>query len=163
MMTRRLPIMRGLVAVLVGSFFLTIVTGCISPKDDYQDFAKRPLTQREASVVDVEITPCEQVLKEDLSGLYYTTCLPRDVPSPFALATNVKIVPAADGKTATLDLSFTPLNAKAQTMTDTVGDLVTLPQTNIDTNCAYTENIGTLTLKADANSLMRDLTATNVI
>ena len=29
--------------------------------------------------------------------------------------------------------------------------------------CAYTENIGTLTLEAAANSLMRDLTATNVV
>jgi hypothetical protein len=85
------------------------------------------------------------------------------VPTPFALATTVKITPAADGKTATLDMSFTPLRTDAKTMSDTEGDPIMLPETTIDPMCAYTENIGTLTLPAKSNSLMRDLTATNVV
>ena len=48
-------------------------------------------------------------------------------------------------------------------MSDTAGDPIILQPTTIDTNCAYTENIGTLTLNASANSLGRDLTATNVV
>ena len=163
MTTRPLPIAYGSLGVLVGSFFLSASAGCISPKDDYADFARRPLTEHDSGFADVEITPCETLLKEDLTGPYYTSCRPRDVPSPFSLATNIKVTPDADGRTATLDMSFTPLKTDAMTFNDTVGSLITLPETKIDSTCAYTENIGTLTLEAAANSLMRDLTATNVV
>jgi hypothetical protein len=163
MMTRPLPIAYRSLGVLVGSFFLSASAGCIDPKDDYADFARRPLTEHDAGVADVELTDCDKLLTQDLSGSYYTSCRPRDVPSPFALATNVKVTPDADGGTATLDMSFTPLRTDAKTLNDTAGSLVTLPETKIDSTCAYTENIGTLTLEAAANSLMRDLTATNVV
>jgi len=147
----------GLVALACGA------AGCISPKDDYKDFGSRPLTQREASVADVEQTLCETLLGQDLSGSFYTSCLPKELPIPFALASNKKVTPAADGLTATFDLSFTPLKSAATSMTDTTGPLTTLPATAVDANCAYTLNIGTLTLGAEANSLMRDLTATDVV
>jgi hypothetical protein len=160
---RPLPIAHGSLGVLAGAFFLATSAGCINPKDDYADFAQRPLTQHEAGTADVELTDCELLLKQDLSGLYYTSCRPRDLPIPFALRSDVKITPDADGTTATLDMSFTPLKTDAMHMTDTAGSLTMLPETKIDTKCAYTENIGTLTLDAAANSLMRDLQATNVL
>jgi hypothetical protein len=136
---------------------------CISPKDDYQDFASRPLTQREAGIVDVQVTPCQELLGKDLNGLYYTSCLPKDVPLPFALATEQKVVPSEDGTTASLELSFTPLKTNATSMADTTGMPTKLPPTTIDSMCAYTLDIGTLTLGAEANSLGRDLTATQVV
>ena len=79
-MTRPLPIAYRSLGVLVGSFFLSASAGCINPKDDYADFARRPLTEHDAGFADVELTPCEQLLKEDLTGSYHTSCRPRDVP-----------------------------------------------------------------------------------
>jgi hypothetical protein len=137
--------------------------GCINPQDAYDDFASRPLSEREAGVVDVALTPCQELLAKNLSGLYYTSCLPKDLPVPFALATQDTITPAPDGKTATLARSFTPLKTAATTMADTVGDPIVLQPVTIDENCAYTENIGTLTLGASANGLGRDLSATDVV
>ncbi len=137
--------------------------GCVHPDEDYQAFIARPVKVREAGVTDVTLTPCEELLRQDLDGLFYTSCRPHDLPAPFALAVNQKVTPSADGKTATFDLSFTPLKIAATMMSETVGDLVTLPQTMLDTACAYTENIGTLTLGRAANALDRELTATNVV
>jgi hypothetical protein len=138
-------------------------SGCISPRDDYDDFAKRPLAVREAGVVDVELTPCQTLLGQDLSGSFYTSCLPKDLPIPFALATTQKVTANEDGTTGTLELSFTPLKTDATKMSDTTGPVTKLAPTMIDSMCAYTLNIGTLTLGAEANSLMRDLTATDVV
>jgi hypothetical protein len=138
-------------------------SGCISPKDDYKDFSSRPITEREASVVDVEMTQCQKLLGENLSGLFYTSCLPKANGAPFALATTQTITPSEDATSATLEMSFTPLKLFPTSMSDTTGAATVLPKTTIDSNCAYTLNIGTLTLGKDANALNRDLTATNVV
>ena len=137
--------------------------GCIDPKSDYEDFATRPLAEREASVADVQLTMCQELLGQNLSGLYYTSCLPKANPAPFALATTLTVTPAEDDMTASLEMSFTPLKLYATSMSDTTGSPLTLPKTTIDSNCAYTLDIGTLTLGREANSLDRDLTATNVV
>jgi len=137
--------------------------GCVQPEDDYRAFIARPVTVRDAGVADVTLTRCEDLLRQNLNGVYYTTCRPRDVPVPFALAVNQKVTPAADGKTGTIDLSFTPLQINAATVSDTIGNVVTVGPATIDADCAYTMNVGTLTLPKDANSLTRDLTATNVV
>src|SRR5438477_566717 len=55
MMTRPLPIAYRSLGVLVGSFFLSASAGCINPKDDYADFARRPLTEHDAGFADVEL------------------------------------------------------------------------------------------------------------
>jgi hypothetical protein len=158
-----LPVARLPIPAFVGAWLaIACVSGCVSPRDDYEEFSKRPLTEREASVVDVQLTPCEELLTKNLSGLYYTGCRPKD-SAPFALAVNQKVTPSADGKTGTFGLSFKPLNTMATTMADTVGDLVTLPETMLNSDCTYKEVIGTLTLGANANALMRDLTATDVV
>jgi hypothetical protein len=138
-------------------------SGCINPKDDYNDFASRPLTEREASVSDVQQTPCQELLGQNLSGSFYVTCLPSTLAAPFALATTQKVSANEDGTTGTLELSFTPLTATATKMSDTTGPTTPLPKTTIDSMCAYTINIGTLTLPSDANTLGRDLTATHVV
>ncbi len=138
-------------------------SGCINPKDDYNDFASRPLTQREASVADVQLTPCQELLGQNLSGSYYASCLPATLPAPFALATTQTVTAHEDGMTGTLEMSFAPLKADAMTMSDTAGPAMSLPKATIDAMCTYTINIGTLTLPAAANTLQRDLTATHVV
>src|SRR5713101_5954538 len=158
-----LPVAYRPIPALVGAFLaLACSSGCVRPRDDYEDFSKRPLTQREASVVDVELTSCEVLLKKNLDGLYYTSCHPLD-SAPFALAVTQKVTPSPDGKTGKLNLSFKPLKVMAKTMADTTGDLVTLPETTLNSDCTYKEVIGTLTLGASANALGRDLTATDVV
>jgi hypothetical protein len=138
-------------------------TGCINPRDDYTAFSARPIAQREAGLVDVALTPCQELLNQALSGLYYTSCRPALLPIPFALATHETITPSQDGAGAGLAMTFTPLKTTAMSMSETTGDPIALPQTTIDANCAYTMNIGTLTIGAEANALMRDLTATDVV
>src|SRR6185295_4025534 len=83
--------------------------GCISPKDDYADFATRPLAEREASVADVQVSPCQQILSQAVSGSYYTSCLPKELPAPFALATKLNLTASEDGTTGNLKMSFTTL------------------------------------------------------
>jgi hypothetical protein len=163
-MTRgSLPVAYRTIRAFAGALLaLACGSGCVRPKDDYEDFSKRPLTEREASVVDVQLTPCEELLTKNLDGLYYTGCRPKD-SAPFALATTQKVTPSADGKTGKFNLAFKPLNTMATSMADTVGDLVTLPETTLNSDCTYKEVIGTLTLGANANALQRDLTATDVV
>jgi hypothetical protein len=138
-------------------------TGCIRPKDDYEEFGQRRLTEREASVVDVQLTPCEELLKENLSGDFLVSCRPNALQAPFGLAVHQKITPSSDGKTATLGLSFTPLKVDAKNFSDTTGMLTTLADAALTTECSYRLDIGTLTLGKEANILDLDLEATHVV
>jgi len=137
--------------------------GCVKPEDDYQAFIARPVLVRDGGVADVTLTKCDQLLEENLDGVYYTSCRPRDLPVPFALAVNQTVKRAADGGATTLSLSFTPLKINAASVADTIGTVITVDPATLDANCAYTMNIGTLTLPKNANSLNRDLTATGVL
>jgi hypothetical protein len=137
------------------------VTGCIDPKKDYDDFLTRPLAQVEAGVVDVQLTPCQELLAQDLTGLYYTTCMPKALPAPFALAVNQQFSTTADG--AKLDFSFKPIKKDSLNLDDTVGDTIVLPSTSVNADCTYTETIGELVLPGPSNSLGFDLKAENVI
>ena len=140
-----------------------VAVGCISPKDDYADFAARPLAEREASVADVQVSPCQEILSQVVSGSYYTSCLPKELSASFVFVTTQKVTVFEDGTTGTLEMSFTALKVGATSMTETTGPVNMLPKTTIDANCAYTLNIGTLTLPTEANTLGRDLTATDVV
>jgi hypothetical protein len=150
--------------IATGVLVLACGAGCIRPKDDYEEFAKRPLTEREASVVDVQLTPCEELLKENLSGDFLVSCRPNALrDSPFGLAVRQKVTPSPDGKTATLGLAFTPLKIGAKNFSDTTGTLTTLSDAALTTECSYRLDIGTLTLGKEANILDLDLQATNVV
>jgi hypothetical protein len=138
-----------------------VVGGCIDPKSDYEDFLTRPLAQMEAGVVDVQLTPCQELLSQDLSGQYYTTCMPKALPKPFALAVNQHFTMTPGG--AKLDFSFKPIRKDSLRLDDTVGDEITLPSTTVSSDCTYTETIGTLVLPGPSNSLGFDLTAENVV
>jgi len=140
----------------------TLAVGCIDPKTDYEDFIQRPVAMPEASVPDVALTPCQELLAQDLSGLYYTSCLPKALPVPFALAVTQTFKSNADG-TASLDFSFFPMKKDATSISETVGaQPIVLPSTMVSSDCTYIENIGTLTLPGPANSLGYDLVAENV-
>src|SRR5262249_9188904 len=97
-------IARRLLARLVGALAVDAVSGpgCINPRDDYAAFTARPVAVRDAGVADVALTPCQELLNQDLSGLYYTSCRPALLPIPFALATQETITPSADATSATL-------------------------------------------------------------
>ena len=56
MMTRRLPIAHGSSGLLVVFFFLLASSGCINPKDDYADFARRPLWEAGLDFAEEDIT-----------------------------------------------------------------------------------------------------------
>jgi hypothetical protein len=138
-------------------------SGCINPRDDYNDFATRPLIEREASVADVPLTMCQELLGQNLSGLYLTSCLPMEERAPFALASTLTVTPSEDDTTATLEMSIAPLMLGTTNISDTIAAPQALPKTTINSDCTYTLNVGTLTLGAASNALDRDLTATNVV
>jgi hypothetical protein len=164
-MTRRsLPVICGQSPALALGVLLGALgaAGCIDPKADYQDFATRPLAEREASVVDVQRTPCEQLIEQDPSGRYFLSCRPMALPTPFGLSIDQTVTTTADGGSALL-LSFTPLKFGATSLSDTAGDPTSLPATPLSSDCTYTEQIGTLTLGAKATVLDRELTATDVV
>jgi hypothetical protein len=151
-------------AMTFGLFLLALdVGGCIDPKADYQDFAARPLAEREASVVDVLRTPCQELIEQDPSGKYFMSCRPLSPPTPFGLSITQTVTGSGDGSAGTLGLSFTPINYGATNLSETAGDTVTLAPTPLSSDCNYTENIGTLTLGRAATVLDRELTATNVV
>ena len=164
-MTRRSPPVAWAPPGSVAFGLLLVVldlAGCIDPKADYQDFAARPLAEREAGVVDVERTPCQQLIERDPSGKSFMSCRPTALPTPFGLAITQTVTASGNGE-GSLVLSFTPLKFAATNLSETAGDTITLAPTPLSGDCSYTENIGTLTLGRSATVLDRELTATNVV
>ncbi len=162
MARRSLPLRhRNAPALLTAAVAVFSAGGCIDPKASYEDFITRPLAQVEAGVVDVQLTPCQELLSQDLSGLYYTSCLPKALPVPFALAVTKQFTMAAEGPK--LDFSFFPIKKDATSVSETVGDRINLPSTTVNSDCTYTETIGKLTLPGPANSLGYDLVAEHVV
>jgi hypothetical protein len=165
-MTRRSPpIACGPSQAIVFGVFLGALdlAGCVDPKGDYQDFSARPLAEREASIVDVQRTPCQQLIEQDPSGQYFMSCRPMALPTPFGLAITQTLTGSGDAEAAKLVFSFTPLAFGATNLSATAGDTMTLAATPLSSDCTYTEDIGTLTLGRTATVLDRELTATNVV
>jgi hypothetical protein len=106
-------------------------------------------------------TPCQELLAHDPSGLYYASCLPRDLPAPFAFAVAQKVIPSAD--ISAIQLELTPLKTTATTLADTSGGAYVLPPTALGTDCTFKTKGDPLTLPADANSLGRALVVENVV
>jgi hypothetical protein len=108
-------------------------------------------------------TPCQELLGLDPSGLYYASCLPKDLPVPIAFAVSQKVTSSADATMATIDLTLTSLKTTATTISDTSGSANVLPQATFGADCTYTMQVGRLTIPADANSLGRDLVIEDVV
>src|SRR5436309_8293465 len=128
-MTRRsLPVVRVASPKVVFATLLSafIAAGCIDPKADYQDFASRPLSEREAGLVDVQHTPCQELIEQDPSGRYYLSCRPMALPTPFGLAITQTLTAPSGGGVADFVLSFTPLMFGAANFPQSAGDTTTL-------------------------------------
>jgi hypothetical protein len=137
-------------------------TGCIDPEADYDAFVQRPVVMPEAGTPDVVLTPCEQLLAQNPSGSYLVSCMPHDIQAPFGLAFQMTTT-TVDGGGTTLDSSFQPLSTAAQTLTDVVGDPVTLPPTAVNSDCTFVQTIGMFTLPANANTLNSDIVVDKVL
>jgi hypothetical protein len=137
--------------------------GCVDARADYEEFMQRPYVPRDAGTVDVESSPCLEVLAKNADGQYFGSCLPKLVGSPFFLSVEQKVRPSADGMSGEIDVSFTALKTTATSLADTTGMTTVLPPVPLDDQCRYREDVGTLILPAEANSLKRDLEATNVV
>jgi hypothetical protein len=138
--------------------------GCVDVRGDYDEFVRRPVIVREAGTVDVEQSPCLDILAQNVDGRYFGSCLVKSVGVPFSLSVTQAVRPAADGGAGgEIDISFTALKTTATTLDDTAGDPTVLMTVPLDADCRYREDVGTLILPAEANSLNRDLEATNVV
>jgi len=143
---------------------LTVSTAaCIDPKADYEDFAQRPLAEREASVVDVPLTPCQELLKDFPAGKFLATCRPAVTGLPFALLAEQTVTTSPDGVTGTFNMSLQGLKYGATNGSETVGDAIPLAPAMIGSDCTYTDNVGTLVIPAETTILMRELVAENVV
>jgi hypothetical protein len=147
----------GLGLVAVAAF------GCVDAKADYEEYVRRPYVTRDAGMVDVGESPCQEVLSHNLDGKYFGSCLPKIVGSPFALAIEQRVRPSADGLTGEIDVSFTALTLMATTLADTAGETTVLKTVPVDSQCRYRQEVGTLILPAAANSLNRDLESVDVV
>src|SRR6185295_18889099 len=112
---------------------------------------------------DVQQTSCEKLIEQDPSGTFFLSCRPMALPTPFGLSITHTVPRSEDGGGAQLVFSFTPLRFGATNLSETAGDTMTLAPTPITSDCGYTEQIGTLTLGAQATVLDRELTATDVV
>jgi hypothetical protein len=142
--------------------------GCIDPKADYQDFQSRPVLVPEAGVtdaapIDVQLTPCGELLQQNPSGSYYVNCVPKVTGQPFGLAVDLTTTAAPGGGGGTLGFSFSPLLNGAMTLADTYGPLVAGPPAAIAADCTFVETIGMFSLPATTNPLMLDILADNVV
>ena len=142
--------------------------GCIDPKADYQDFQSRPVLVPEAGVmdaapVDVQLTPCAELLQQNPSGSYYVSCLPKVTAAsgPFGLAVELTTTAAPSGG-GSLAFSFSPLLNTATTLADTYGPLVAGPPATIAADCTFVETIGMFTLPASTNPLGLNIIAEGV-
>ncbi len=136
---------------------------CIDPEGDYHAFAERPLAEREASVVDVALTPCQELLENFRPGKFLATCRPVATGLPFALLAEQSVTTSADGTTSTFNMSLQGLKYEATNGAETVGDRIALTPAVVGSDCTYTDNVGTLVIPAETTVLMRELVAQNVI
>ena len=137
--------------------------GCVDAKGDYEEFMHRPYAQREAGTSDVGESTCQEVLAQNPSGKFFGTCLVKAVNVPFFLAVEQTVRPSADGMSGEIDVSFTSLTTAATTLADTAGATTILPTVPLDGQCRYREDVGTLILPKEANTLGRDLESVNVV
>jgi hypothetical protein len=162
----RLPLwkVRGdLAKWVLGLGGVTMVAACVDPRADYDEFVGRPVIQRDAGTVDVEVSPCQELLAQNLSGQYFAKCLVTAVQQPFALAVEQTVRPSADGMTAELDMSFTALTTTATSLNDTAGMKTVLKTVPVDSECRYRQDVGTLILPASANTVGRDVETNDVV
>jgi hypothetical protein len=149
--------------VLCLGLFPLSAFGCVDARSDYDEFLRRPFTPRDAGLVDVGESPCQEVLAADLNGKYFGSCFVKSVNLPFSLSVEQTVRPSADGTTGEIDVAFTPLKTTATSLSDTAGEKTTLKTVPVDGECRYREDVGTLILPAAANSLDRDLESVDVV
>ena len=162
----RLPLWKVCVAGAKWALCLGLIpaaAGCVDARGDYEEFLRRPYTPREAGVVDVAQSPCQEVLAQNIEAKYFGSCLVKAVGIPFSLAVEQAVRPAGDGTTGEIDVSFTPLTTTATSLADIAGSTTVLKTVPVDSDCRYREDVGTLILPAAANSLGRDLESTDVV
>ena len=161
----RLPLwkVRGaLTKWVLGVGFFLIATGCVDPRADYDEFLARPAIERDAGKVDVEVSPCQDLLAQDLNGQYFAKCFVTAVQQPFLLAVEQTVRPSGDGMTAELDVAFTALTTTATSLNDTAGTK-TMVKTTVDSECRYRQDVGSLVLPAAANSTGRDVETSDIV
>jgi hypothetical protein len=136
---------------------------CIDPEADYAAFAERPLAEREASVVDVPLTPCQELLKGFQPGKFLATCRPIATGLPFALLAEQSVTTSADGTTGTFKMSLQGLKYMATNASEIVGGSIPLTPAMVGSDCTYTDNVERLVIPAETTILNRELVAQNVI
>jgi hypothetical protein len=94
---------------------------------------------------------------------YYASCLPKDLPIPFAFAVKQSVVVSPAAPLGRFTMILTPLKVNATSISDTVGPPMAAPSTPLGDACTFTLNIGALLLPAEANSLDRDIAITDVV
>jgi hypothetical protein len=160
---RAVPSSRAILRSAIAALGLgATLGGCIDPKADYDDFVARPVLVPEAGMPDVVLTPCEELLQQDVSGSYFLSCLPQNPPLPFSLAAQLQVT-AADGGSPMVAVSFRPLRDMAVNLADGVGDEVVLAPTPIASDCTFVQQIGNFTLPPSANSLDLNIVASDVV
>jgi hypothetical protein len=144
----------------LGGFLMA--AGCVDPRADYDEFIERPVIRRDAGTVDVEVSPCQELLAQNLNGKFFAKCMVAAAQSPFALYVEQTVRPSADGTTAELDMSFTALTMTATSLNDTTGTKTTV-KTPVDSECRFRQDVGTLILPAMANTTGRDIETNDVV
>jgi hypothetical protein len=145
------------------SLFSLAAFGCIDAKADYEDFLRRPYIPPDAGTVDVEVSPCQELLAKNLDGKYFGSCRPQATGSPFSLVVEQAVRTSPDGMTGEIDVTFTALTLMATSLSDTAGNKNVLKTVPLDSECRYREDVGTLILPAAANSLGLDLESVEVV
>jgi hypothetical protein len=136
--------------------------GCVDPEADYREFIARPVLVPEAGAPDVVLTPCQELLQQDLSGSYFLGCTPKMLPTqPFSLAAELTVAQGDGGPT--ISVSFRPLLVNPATLGDGLGDFTVLPATPIADDCTFVQNIGMFELPSSTNSLSLDVVADQVV
>ncbi|MET0592895.1 MAG: hypothetical protein ABW133_09360 [Polyangiaceae bacterium] len=162
----RLPLWKvraSLTKWVLGVGFFPIAIGCVDPRADYDEFLARPVTQKDAGNVDVQTSPCQELLSQDLNAQYFAKCFVAAVQAPFLLAVEQTVRPSADGMTGELDMSFTALKTTATSLNDTAGMKTVLKTVPVDSECRYRQDAGSLVLPPEANTTGRDVETNDVV
>jgi hypothetical protein len=126
-----------------------------------QDVASSP-TDVVTPMPDEGPIPC--LAQIGAGGTYYMSCRPRDLPVEFAFAVQQTVMSSADWTSGTLDMVLTPLRVGAGSLMDAVqSGTFEVPTTTLESDCTFTQKIGSMTLPAEANPLTRDLRIENAV
>jgi hypothetical protein len=151
-----------------------VAVGCSNPTKDYDDFRDRIGALTDASTIDSGVDAAPEVARDGsvfdeagvdaFSGTYWSICLDKSYAGDISAAVDdVFHLTFTKGGDGSVSVSGTRqvLKLGANNLSQTVGEVVTIPATPVDANGSFAAHVATFITPKEANIFGFDLTVEN--